>query len=173
MWIAVPAPRILHPGDGEVAQLAGMGARFMIGSEDSDGRFSLVEHPMRPLALGSPLHRHTNEDEYSFVLEGKMGAVLGEDVVYGEPGDLIFKPRGQWHAFWNAIDGPTRILEVISPGGFEGYFEELGEVFAAGPPDPEKIAAVAAKYQLEIQPESIPRLIEEHGLRAPGPPPTD
>jgi mannose-6-phosphate isomerase-like protein (cupin superfamily) len=152
-----------------------MGARFMIRSGDTEGRFSLVEHPMRPLALGSPLHRHTNEDEYSFVLEGRMGAVLGDDVVHGEPGDLIFKPRGQWHAFWNAVDGPTRVLEVISPGGFESYFAELGEVFAAaqgGPPDPERVAAVAAKYQLEIEPESIPRLIEEHGLRAPGPPPT-
>jgi quercetin dioxygenase-like cupin family protein len=166
-------PRVLHPGEGDVAQLAGMGARFMIGSEDSDGRFALVEHPMQPLALGSPLHRHANEDEYSFVLEGRMGAQLGEEVVHGEPGDLIFKPRGQWHAFWNALDGPTRILEVISPGGFEGYFAELGEVFAGGPPDPEKIAAVAARYELEIEPESIPRLIEEHGLRAPGPPPAD
>jgi Cupin domain len=108
------------------------------------------------------------------VLEGRMGAVLGDDVVYGEPGDLIFKPRGQWHAFWNAIDGPTRVLEVISPGGFEHYFAELGEVFATpGPPDPERIGAVAAKYELEIQPKSIPRLIEEHDLRAPGPPPED
>jgi mannose-6-phosphate isomerase-like protein (cupin superfamily) len=167
-------PRLLRPDEGDVAQLAGMGARFMIGAEDSDGRFALVEHPMKPLALGSPLHRHKNEDEYSFVLEGRMGAVLGDDVVYGEPGDLIFKPRGQWHAFWNAIDGSTRILEVISPGGFEDYFAELGDVFAApGPPDPAKIAAVAAKYELEIQPESIPRLIEQHGLRTPGPAPAD
>ena len=167
-------PRILRPDEGQVAQLTGMGARFMIGSEDSEGRFSLVEHPMTPLALGSPLHRHKNEDEYSFVLEGRMGAVLGDDVVYGVAGDLIFKPRGQWHAFWNAIDGPTRILEVISPGGFEGYFAELGEVFAVpGPPDPERIAAVAAKYELEIEPASIPRLIQEHALRAPGQPPAD
>jgi mannose-6-phosphate isomerase-like protein (cupin superfamily) len=144
----------------------------MIGSGDSEGRFSLVEHPMNPLALGSPLHRHTNEDEYSFVLEGRMGAVLGDEVVEAGPGDLVFKPRGQWHAFWNAIDGPTRVLEVISPGGFENYFAELGEVFAEpGPPDPAKIGAVAAKYQLEIDPESIPRLIEEHGLRAPAPRP--
>jgi quercetin dioxygenase-like cupin family protein len=164
-------PRILSAGQGTVAQLGGMGARFMIGSQDSDGRFALVEHPMEPLALGSPLHRHQNEDEYSFVLEGRMGAQLGDDVIYGEPGDLIFKPRGQWHAFWNAGDEPARILEVISPGGFEGYFAELGEVFAVpGPPDPEKIAAVAAKYELEIEPESIPRLAQEHGLQLPGPP---
>ncbi len=102
-----------------------------------------------------------------------MGAQLGDDVVFGEPGDLIFKPRGQWHAFWNAGDEPARILELISPGGFEGYFAELAEVFSAGPPNPEKIGAVAAKYELELQLESIPRLVEEHGLRFPGVPEGD
>jgi len=51
--------------------------------------------------------------------------LLGDEVVYGHTGDLIFKPRGQWHAFWNAGDEPARILEIISPVGFERYFEEL------------------------------------------------
>jgi uncharacterized cupin superfamily protein len=130
-----------------------------------------VEHPLEPRALGSPLHKHANEDEYSFMLEGRVGIQLGDDVVYGEPGDLIFKPRGQWHAFWNAGDEPARFLELISPGGFETYFADLGEVFAGGPPDPEKLGAVAAKYELEVDPDSIPRLAEEHGLQLPGPPP--
>ena len=87
----------------------------------SGGGFALVEHPMGPRVLGAPLHRHTHEDEYSYVLEGKVGALLGDEVVYGEVGDLIFKPRGQWHSFWNAGDEPARILEIISPAGFEKY----------------------------------------------------
>jgi len=60
---------------------------------------------------GARLHRHSREDEYSYVLEGRVGALLGEEVVIGEPGDLIFKPRGQWHSFWNAGYEPARILE--------------------------------------------------------------
>src|SRR5215470_583028 len=90
----------------------------------------------RPRHLAAPLHRHNREDEYSFVLEGRMGALLGDDVVEAGPGDLVYKPRGQWHTFWNAGDSECRILEIISPAGFEKFFEELiaaGGPVAAGP----------------------------------------
>ena len=86
---------------------------------------------MSPRALAAPLHRHTREDEYSFVLEGRMGALLGDDVVEAGPGDLVFKPRDQWHTFWNAGDEPCRILEIISPAGFERFFAELDEMGGA------------------------------------------
>jgi mannose-6-phosphate isomerase-like protein (cupin superfamily) len=88
-------------------------------------RSSSIRSPPRTLA--TPLHRHANEDEYSYVLEGRMGAQLGDEVVYAGEGYVVFKPRGQWHAFWNAGDGPCRILEIISPGGFEHLFEEAAE----------------------------------------------
>jgi quercetin dioxygenase-like cupin family protein len=94
---ATEKARILGPADGEAGRLGGMGVRFMIDAAQTSGHFSLVEHPMGPRALCAPLHRHTREDEYSYVLEGRVGALLGDEVVYGEPGDLIFKPRGQWH----------------------------------------------------------------------------
>ena len=80
---------------------------------------------MPPRALAAPLHRHTREDEYSFVLEGRMGALLGDEVVEAGPGDLVFKPRNEWHTFWNAGDEPCRILEIIAPAGFEHFFKEL------------------------------------------------
>ena len=162
------APRIVGPSDGAAVKLATIGARFMIGRDDTDGRFSLVEHPIEPRGLAAPMHRHTNEDEYSYVLEGRMGAQLGDDVVVGEVGDLVFKPRGQWHSFWNPDDRPARVLELISPAGFERYFAEMSELLADGPPDPEKVGALQAKYQLEMDMESVPRLCREHGLRFPG-----
>ncbi|MEK6277641.1 MAG: cupin domain-containing protein [Actinomycetota bacterium] len=157
--------KVLGPQDGRTGDLASIGVRFMIAGDESGGGFSLVEHPMPPKALAAPLHRHSREDEYSFVLEGRVGAQLGEEVLYGEPGDLIFKPRGQWHTFWNAGDQPARILEMICPAGFERYFAELIELpQEAGPPDPQTIAAIAASYGLELDFESIPRLVEEHEL---------
>jgi quercetin dioxygenase-like cupin family protein len=158
--------KVLGPADGKSGQLGAMGVRFMVGSDDSGGGFSLVEHPMPPRALGAPLHRHSREDEYSYVLEGRVGALLGDEVVHGEVGDLIFKPRGQWHSFWNAGDEPARILEIISPGGFEGYFNEMVDL-PAGPPDLERIAGIAARYGLEFDFESIPRLVETYGLEFP------
>jgi quercetin dioxygenase-like cupin family protein len=161
-------PKIVGPGDGRLVDLGGLGIRFMVDGEETGGQFALVEHPLEPRALGAPLHRHTNEDEYSYVLEGRMGAQLGEEVVFAEPGDLVFKPRGQWHTFWNAADEPTRLLELISPPGFENYFREMGELVADGPPDPERRAAISAKYELEVDPDSIPGLVEEHGLRFGG-----
>ncbi len=137
----------------------------MVWSEESGGGFSLVEHPIPPRTLVAPMHRHANEDEYSYVLEGRMGAQLGEEVVYAEAGTLVFKPRGQWHTFWNAGDVPCRILEIISPGGFEHLFREMAD-------DPETMegeagAALDARYSLEIDPESIQRLCEVHGLSFP------
>ena len=129
---ASQGPRIVGPDEGGLANLGAIGARFMVWTEETGGGFSLVEHPMPPRALAAPIHKHSREDEYSFVIEGRMGALLGDDVVYAEVGDLAFKPRDQWHTFWNAGDGPCRILEIISPGGFEHFFEELGAIMEAG-----------------------------------------
>ena len=155
--------RVVGRGDGEAVLLGSIGARFVITGEDSGGGFALVEHPMPPRALAAPLHRHHREDEYSLVLEGRLGALLGDRVVHGGPGDLIFKPRDQWHTFWNDGDEPARILEIISPAGFEGYFREIAPL----PPDasPAERAAVAARYALDVDPQSIARLVDEYDLR--------
>ena len=166
------APRIVGPSDGKAGSLGSIGVRFMIDTEDTHaGGFSLVEHPMPPHALAAPLHKHSREDEYSYVVTGRMGALLGDEVVYAEAGDLVFKPRDQWHTFWNAGDTECRILEIIAPGGFENFFDELVDAGAeaAGPPDPEFLAGLGARYGLEFDFESIPGLCERFGLTF-GPP---
>jgi quercetin dioxygenase-like cupin family protein len=111
--------RILGSRDGVAGFLGSMGVRFMIDGGDSGGGFSLVEHVISARALAAPLHRHTREDECSYIVEGRMGALLGDEVVFGSPGDLVFKPRQQWHTFWNAGDAPVRVLKIITPAGFE------------------------------------------------------
>jgi mannose-6-phosphate isomerase-like protein (cupin superfamily) len=157
--------KIVGAGQGKEGRLGGLGVRFLVPGADTSGGFSLVEHPLEPRALAAPLHRHSREDEYSFVLSGRIGAQLGEEVVHGGPGDLIYKPRGQWHTFWNAGDEPASLLEIIAPAGFEGYFAELTELFAGGMLAPDKIGPIAARYGLEIDPSTIPGLCEAHGLR--------
>ena len=164
---ATQGPRKLGPRDGKAIDLGSFGTRFMVYGEEAGGGFSLVEHPIPPRTLVAPVHRHAREDEYSFVLEGRMGALLGDQVIYAEPGDLAFKPRNQWHTFWNAGDGPCRILELISPAGFEHFFEEFAAAMEAPGFRPEVLGEIGARYGLELQPESVPRLCAEHGLDHP------
>ena len=164
------APKILGPSDGETVNLQTIGVRFMIPGVDTDSRLSLVEHPIPPRALAAPLHRHNREDEYSFVLEGRMGALLGDDVVEAGPGDLVYKPRGQWHTFWNAGDAPCRILEIIAPAGFEKFFEELVDLGGVGAVEPPVMGELCGRYGLEMDPDSVPGLVERFGLRFPGEP---
>ncbi len=162
---------VLAPDEGHLVDIGGLGARFMLDAEQTGGGFSFVEHPMAPRTPGSPIHTHSREDEYSYVLQGRVGLLIGDEVLDGTAGDLVLKPRGVPHAFWNATDEPARLLEVISPAGFERYFAESASLFsAAGPPDLDGLAALAERYGLEMDFASVPRLAAEHGLDV-GPPP--
>jgi quercetin dioxygenase-like cupin family protein len=148
------------------ADLPGLKNRYLIDSADTDGRFALIEHKIPPRALAAPMHTHEREDEYSYVLSGRMGAQIGDDVVEAGPGELVVKPRGIPHAFWNAGDEETVLLELISPGAFAEYFAELAPVLSAeGPPDFEKLGEIQQRYALTMDFESIGRLMEQHGLQ--------
>jgi mannose-6-phosphate isomerase-like protein (cupin superfamily) len=158
--------QVVSSGQAAFVDLGSFGARFLARAADTQGALSVVEHPIPPRTLAAPLHRHSREDEYSYVIEGTMGALLGDRVVVAEAGSLVFKPRGQWHTFWNAGAGPCRVLEIIVPGGFEEMFAEIAA-------DPESMvgegaAAMDARYGLEVDYESIDRLCQEHGLTFPG-----
>jgi quercetin dioxygenase-like cupin family protein len=162
--------KVVGPRDGKAGFLGSIGVRFMIDGEEAGERFSLVEHPMSARALAAPLHRHTREDEYSYVIEGRVGALLGDEVVIGGPGDLIFKPRNQWHTFWNAGDDPARLLEIISPAGFERFFAELVDLGGVTQADPQTLAELCTRYELEMNPDSVPELLQRFDLRFPGEP---
>ncbi len=151
------------PSEGEVLPaIGGVADRFMIDGKDADGRFALVQHLFEPRALAAPMHRHRDEDEFTYVLTGRIGAVLGGEEVVGGPGDLIFKPRGQWHTFWNAGDEPAAVLEIISPAGLEELFRSLGAF--DGEPDPEALARLAASYGCDLDFEATGPIVARHGL---------
>lgn len=103
----------------------------------------------------------------SRVLGPDGGDILGppdgvQDRFMIEAGDLIFKPRGQWHTFWNAGGGPARVLEIISPAGLERLFRQFGD---AGLPEPDELAAMAARYGAELDFEGTIPIVERHDLR--------
>jgi mannose-6-phosphate isomerase-like protein (cupin superfamily) len=156
-------PIAIAPDSVESFDFGGLGVQWKIDARETGRRFSVVHHPIAPRALAAPLHRHLNEDEYSYVLEGTLGALLGDEVVTAGAGTWVHKPRGQWHTFWNAGDTECRIIEVISPGGFENYFREVAEAWG----DMEAFGRINAKYDLEMDFESVPALCERFGLTFP------
>ncbi len=141
-------PRVVGPSDGDRNKLGGCEDRFVIDGSDTSNRFSLLEQTVDPGALAAPVHRHHDEDEYTYVLSGTMGVLLGEQDVVAQAGDLVFKPRDQWHTFWNPGDEPLVVLEVISPAGLEVLFRSFGEL--EGEPDPELMVQMAARYGCDI-----------------------
>lgn len=155
---------IIRAADTVTGDLGALGARFIVDGNPTDGRFALVEHPIIPRGLAAPLHLHTREDEFSFVLEGRWGFQLGSTVVHGEPGDLIYKPRDVWHTFWNATDEPARLLEIISPAGFEQLFVEAAGLAGTAPEDTDAAMALLARYGLQLDVEATAPVIAEHRL---------
>ena len=154
---------IVLPGQGKSFDFGGLGVNWKLDGPLSGGRFSVVHHPIAPHALAAPLHHHENEDEYSYVIEGVLGALLGEEVVTAGAGSWVIKRRRQWHTFWNPGDVPCRIIEVISPAGFENYFREVAAAWG----DLEQFARINEKYSLRMDFESVPRLCQRFGLTFP------
>jgi uncharacterized cupin superfamily protein len=157
---------VLGPQEGKIVELGGLGVRFMVDGERSGGGFALVEHPLAPRTLAAPLHVHRNEDEYSYVLEGEVGVQIGDEVGYARPGDLVFKPRGIPHAFWNRSDAPARLLEIISPAGFEAYFADIAPLLPPqrDEPDIAGLQAVMERYGLEMDLASAATISAREGL---------
>lgn len=157
---------VIGPTEGRSVAWGGFGARYLVESDETEGRFGLVEHPIAPRALAAPLHVHEHEDEYTFVLEGQVGVRIGDEEGVAGPGELVVKPRGIPHAFWNAGDEPARVLELISPAGFEAYFAEIAPLLPPNVEEPRfaELAAVQARYGLKMDLASIPDLVERHGL---------
>jgi quercetin dioxygenase-like cupin family protein len=143
----------------------------MLPAVATAGQLSVVLHPLAPRTLGSPLHTHRSEDEYSIITDGTVGVQVGGTTTMAQPGDVVCKPRGVPHAFWNPTDEPAALLDIITPGGFAGYFRELGDIFSSGGPDPEAFGALAARYGLDVDFSSIESLAREHGLQLDAPSP--
>jgi hypothetical protein len=159
---AAKGPRIVGPPDGASVDLGAISARFMVWGEESGGRIRAGRASDPAPHAGSADPSALARGRVQLRPRGSAGALLGDDVVYAEPGDLAFKPRDQWHTFWNAGDTECRILEIISPATFEHYFEEF-------PSDPAERPAHAATYGLEVDMDRVQSLCEEHGLRFPPP----
>lgn len=148
--------------------LGGVSVRLVLDAADTGGRFAVVEHRLGPRELMAPMHRHGREDEFTVVVEGTVGFVLGETTRMATTGDVVPKPRGQWHTFFNAGDTPARVLEILSPPGLERYFAELVRCFPAdAAPDLAGMADANDRYRIDMDFDSLPGLVERYFLASP------
>ncbi len=164
---APPPLTIVPPGGGDEGNLGSIGVVFKLWGKDTNGAVSVVEHPFPVGALVAP-HLHTREDEYSIVTEGEIGFRSGDREVVLGPGGYITKPRGELHAMWNAGKVPARMIEIISPAGFEEFFREVVDLVGAPePPSAAEVGELAGRYGLEFgQPDWLPDIVKRYGLNA-------
>lgn len=155
-------PHVVRAGEGDVTGEPGFLDRYLLESKASSGHVALVEHVLGPKMLAAPMHRHSREDEYTFVLTGTLGVIEEGIEITATPGDLVAKPRGRWHTFWNAGDCELRVLEIIVPGGIEAMFRRLAE--PGGEYSPSTLPALAAEYGAEVDFEATTTVVERHGL---------
>lgn len=136
--------------------------QFKIRGEETGGVFAVVEHPVQPGIVVEP-HAHEREDEFSYVLEGTIGVRVGGEEFEAGPGAYILKPRGILHTFWNRGPHPARLIEIISPAGFERFFEELGTLLEREPVDGSAIDGLAKRYGLTSDRSWLPDLEQRFG----------
>jgi quercetin dioxygenase-like cupin family protein len=158
-------PTVVLPEDATHLALYDVKFRWGVGSEQTDGALSLLEVTIPPHTLIKP-HAHTREDEFSLVLSGQIGVRTGDDIVEEVPaGSWLIKPRTVPHAMWNVSDQPARILEVVTPGGLEHYFEKIAPILKEhGPEWTAQYDAAAEEYGLEILNDWSNELQAKYGI---------
>src|SRR5215212_1549971 len=102
-----------------------LGTTYKVLSNSVNGSVGIVEHTLEGRSLGAPMHKHTHEDEISYVLEGNLSVIQNGEIQTAGPGQFIVKPRGIFHTFWNEGENRIRFMEVITPGNFQYYFAEM------------------------------------------------
>jgi quercetin dioxygenase-like cupin family protein len=141
-----------------------LGTTYKVLSKSVNGSAAIVEHTLEAKSIGAPMHKHTYEDEISYVLEGELSIIQNGKVQIASPGEYIIKPRGIFHTFWNATQSRIRFVEFITPGNFEYYFAEIAPFLQSDKPQIDKIRETVAKYGLIIDPAAAEEIIKQYGL---------
>ena len=148
---------------GDTVYEGPIGTTVMVAASASGGALSICE---MPIAAGYmvPPHTHQDFDEWSIVVEGQVGARVGDDEFTAGPGSYILKPRGIQHTFWNAGPEPAKIIELITPAGFEEFFRQVGILVESGDLTDERLESMAAEYGTTVSMDWVEDLTSRYGL---------
>ena len=123
--------------------------RILLAASQTDARLGIFESLDKP-GYGPPRHIHKTEDETFYVLSGEVEFWLEDQTTLHGPGDVVFIGRGREHTFRVIGEMPARMLTVMTPGGFEGFFSEMAKGQYRIPQDMREIAAIGVSYNLEL-----------------------
>lgn len=157
------SPKLIAAGEGKSVALFGVRFRYKVESADSAGSLAVLEVEIPGHTLVKP-HTHSREDEFSLVVDGTVGARIGDRELTAGPGCYLVKPRGTPHAMWNAASTPATVIEILSPGGMEAYFERLAPILADHRTPPEYYQ-LADEYGLTIENDWIAELERRHQVK--------
>ena len=138
---------VIRAGEGQSVAIVPTRTTFLARSQQTEGRYSLVEHAFPPQFAGPPPHIHRHTDHAWYVLEGEVQFTCGERIVTASAGTFVLVPRGIAHTFSNPGAVPVRMLEIDAPEGFEPYFEELAAAIPQGAAvNPAVVVAIQRQY---------------------------
>jgi mannose-6-phosphate isomerase-like protein (cupin superfamily) len=143
-------PFVVLPEGGKVLDLGNFEAVVLATAEETDGDYSLLQTRNEPPGFGPPLHRHHDSAEGFFVLEGEYLMILQDRQQMCPPGSFVYVPRAVPHTFRVVSPTPGRKLNLFTPAGMVGFFEELAVAEAAGEATPERLDAIAQRHHMEV-----------------------
>lgn len=136
---------------GRKVNVLGIPMVIRIRGDETGGIVSAVEsHDLT--GGGPPLHVHHREDEVFQILEGEYAWTVGAEQFVARKGATIFAPRGVPHTYRYLGTTPGRLMCVITPAGFEGFFEEIGALTPEQQQNLSRVLEIAKRYELEVLP---------------------
>ena len=163
MAIANGTSYLVGPDEGELIWDGPIGTTVRVSTERTGGLLSVCDFPVAPGYMVPP-HTHHETDEWSYVLEGRIGARIGDEELSAGPGSWILKPRGVMHTFWNAGPEPARIIELLTPGRFEHFFRTMTALATQGELDDDRMATLAEEYGTTVSMDWVEELAARYGL---------
>jgi mannose-6-phosphate isomerase-like protein (cupin superfamily) len=139
---------VLRPDEARTIDLGGFGVTVLADAEATAGAFSLIETGETSAGLGPPLHVHRDCAESFYVITGRYRMHLNGQDFDCPAGSFVFVPVGMRHTFQSAESG-SRKLNLYTPAGMVGYFDELASGIAERV-DEAGLDAIAERYQMEV-----------------------
>jgi mannose-6-phosphate isomerase-like protein (cupin superfamily) len=139
---------VLRPDEARTIDLGGFGVTVLADEGTSGGGFSLIETTETAAGVGPPLHVHRDCAESFYVIDGSYRMHLDGRDFECPAGSFVYIPLGMRHTFQSAEAG-SRKLNLYTPSGMVGYFDELAARIAEGV-DEAGLDAIAERFQMEV-----------------------